>query len=597
MSQDKSKKSFTAKEQGKILKYLFSFTKEYKVAFIVSIAMMIVSAIIGAVMPLVIQRYIDEYISTQSATLQISITVALLYFGLGLARGVLNYFQKYLFSTRSEQSVGKMRNRLYGKLGRMNMNYFNQTPNGEVVSRITNDTETIKDFWNVFLIFFDGLTNAVMIAFAMFSLSASLSWVFMAFVPLVIILVIIYQKVSTRVYKRMRNALAMVNARLSESITGMRIIDHFNQKDRMKKEFEEVDRDYVDARINMFKMNALLLNPAVNLIQQLVLATIIFLFGGLMLNGNILELGIVYAFTSYAQSFFSPIAHMMDSLSQYQDALVSGHRGILLLQSDQLEPSQSLEADDRFIEGQVSLDDLSFSYDGENLVLKNVDIQAEPGQMIAFVGHTGSGKSTIINLLMRFFEFDQGEIKYDDVSIRDYNKNSLRTQVGLVQQESFMFYGNFYDNIRMHGDYSDQEVQEAAKFSGAHNFIMETTDGYDTLVHEGGSSLSQGQKQLISIARAVLRNPSVMIFDEATANIDTQTESHIQASLEKIRSENTLIVIAHRLSTIKNADRIYVLSQGKIVEQGDHNQLIEKQGTYYDMYRLQSLQGITSSED
>lgn len=589
-----NKKGFSFKEQGRILRYLFSFTGEYKRYFIVSIIMMMIAAAIAAYLPIIIQQYIDNNLTTNSATLSAALTVAFSYMGLELIRSGLNYSQKYLFSLGSEMTVAKMRNRLYSKLGHMNLNYFHQTPNGEVVSRVTNDTETIKEFWNVFLTFFDGLTNAVMIAVAMFSLSARISWVFMAFVPVIIILVLTYQRISTVVYKRMRSALANVNARLSESITGMRIINHFNQKERMQEEFKDIDQEYVDARVRMFKMNALLLNPAVNLIQQLVLATIIVLFGYLLLNDFALELGLVYAFTSYAQSFFSPISHMMDSLSQYQDALVSGNRGMNLLADNRLEPVQSPEADDALIEGQVTINDLSFSYDGKTPVLQGIDIQADPGQMIAFVGHTGSGKSTITNLLMRFYEFEEGEILYDHKNIRDYNEDSIRDQVGLVQQESFIFHGNFYDNIRMHGDYTDEEVQEAARFSGAHEFITATPRGYHTLIQEGGSSLSEGQKQLISIARAVLRNPSIMIFDEATANIDSQTESHIQNSLQKFRGNHTLIVIAHRLSTIKNADIIYVLGKGRIIEQGDHDSLIEKEGTYFDMYRLQSLQGVTS---
>lgn len=594
MMNKKSRPSFNLKQQGRILRYLFSFTQAYKWPFIISIILMILAAIIAAILPLIVQRFIDDYIANGTASLRISLLVAGLYVGLELVRSVFSYFQKYLFSVSSEKSVADMRNTLYDKLWQMNLNYFHTTPNGEVVSRITNDTETIKEFWNVFLTFFDGLTNAVMITFAMFSLSASISWVFMAFVPLIVLLVFIYQKVSTQVYKRMREALAHVNARLSESIMGMKIIDHFNQKKRMSKEFEEINDEYVVARINMFKMNALLLNPAVNLIQQMVLATVIILFGSLLLQGHALELGLVYAFTSYAQSFFSPIAHMMDSLSQYQNALVSGYRGILLLEDDRLEPVQNEQADHMSIDGDIQLQHLSFSYDSVTQVLKDIEVEAESGQMIAFVGHTGSGKSTIINLMMRFYEFDQGDILYDGKSIRDFNKESLRSQIGLVQQESFMFHGDFYDNIRLNGDYTDEEVIEAAKFSGAHEFISHLPSGYHSMISEGGSSLSEGQKQLVSIARAVLRQPSIMIFDEATANIDTQTESYIQDSLQKIRRENTLVVIAHRLSTIKQADRIYVLHHGRIVEEGDHDSLIAKEGTYYDMYRLQSLQNITA---
>lgn len=587
------KRRFNLREQGEILRYLLAFTQGYRRYFALSMLLMLIASTIAAYLPIIVQRYIDEVLAPGRANLRLTLGVACVYIGLELVRSTMGYVQDYLFKLASEGSVAKMRNRLYRKLGQMNMAYFHTTPNGEVVSRITNDTETIKEFWNVFLSFFDGLTNAIMIGFAMVSLSARISWVFMAFVPLVLILVYTYQKTSTLVYQRMRDALAQVNARLSESIGGMRVIQHFNQEERMAAEFEAIDAHYVDARIRMFKMNALLLNPAVNLIQQVVLATVILLFGYLLTHGHALEVGLVYAFTSYAQSFFSPIAQMMDSLSQYQDALVAGHRGMNLLADERLEPKQAPDALDVAMDGSLTLRDLSFSYDGVTPVLEDIHLTGEAGEMLAFVGHTGAGKSTLINLLMRFYEYETGEILYDGRSIRAYTKESLRSQLSFVQQDSFMFYGNFYDNIRLNGVYSDEEVEAAAKFSGAHEFISNLPEGYQTMISEGGTSLSAGQKQLVSIARAVLRQTPILIFDEATANIDSQTEQQIQESLGQIRQKHTLIVIAHRLSTIKDADQIFVLEHGKIIESGQHDALIAQEGTYYDMYRLQSLQGQT----
>ncbi|HJG48293.1 MAG TPA: ATP-binding cassette domain-containing protein, partial [Facklamia tabacinasalis] len=262
-----------------------------------------------------------------------------------------------------------------------------------------------------------------------------------------------------------------------------------------------------------------------------------------------------------------------------------------LLANESTEPQPNANAVDSLIDGQINIDDLYFSYDGENDVLKDIDLEVSPGEMIAIVGHTGSGKSTIINLLMRFYEYQQGLISVDKEDIRDHTKRSVRSQIGLVQQDAFMFYGDFYDNIRLHGNYSDEEVREAAEFTGADHFIKSMEDGYRSHISEGGSSLSAGQKQLINIARTIIRNPRILILDEATANIDTETEQYIQQSLEKIREQATLIVIAHRLSTIKDADKIYVLHKGRVIEQGHHDELIELEGTYYDMYRLQSLQG------
>ena len=594
MSKEKQRKtSFSLKEQVNILGYLFSFAKSEGRWFALSIGTMVIASGLSAYLPIIIQRYIDQYLTSRSATLQITLQITGTYFGLLMLRMILVYVKDYTFKLASERTVANMRNNIYHKLGRLSLDYFNVTPNGEVVSRVTNDTETIKEFWNVFLTFFDGFINAVTIGVAMFSLNASMSWVFMAFLPIALGLIYIYQKISTVIYRRMRQALGQVNARLSESTMGMWLIQQFNQTERMKAEFDEVNQEYLEARTNMFKMNALLLMPAINLIEQIVLVIVIWIFAGQLLGGTAVDIGIIYAFTSYAKSFFHPIGSMLDSLSVYQDGLVAASRGIALMASDHIEPQQVEGAIEADLDGSVAIHDLTFSYDGTNDVLRQIELNAKPGEMIAIVGHTGSGKSTIINLLMRFYEFQRGDIEIDGRSIRHLNKKSLRSQIGLVQQDAFMFYGDFLDNIRLHGDYTDEEVIAAAKFTGADDFISELEEGYASPISEGGSSLSAGQKQLINIARTILRNPRILILDEATANIDTETEQYIQKSLEKIRQQATLIVIAHRLSTIKNADKIYVLHKGRVIEQGRHDELIDLEGTYYDMYRLQSLQGLT----
>lgn len=594
MSQNKQKKtSFTLKEQGKILNYLFGFAKKEFTWFALSVVMMFIASALSAYLPIIIQQYIDQYLTTQSATIQITLRIAITYLVLLVLRMVIVYIKDYSFKLASERTVAHMRNHIYRKLGTLSIDYFNKTPNGEVVSRVTNDTETIKEFWNVFLTFFDGFINAAMIAVAMFSLNASMSWVFMAFIPLVLALIYVYQKISTVIYRRMRNALSNVNARLSESTMGMWLIQQFNQTERMKEEFDEVNQEYLVARTNMFKMNALLLMPAINLIEQVVLVVVIWIFATQLLRGSVVDIGIIYAFTTYSKSFFHPIGSMLDSLSIYQDGLVAASRGIDLLNNDNTEPKADNNALDKTIQGDIAIDDLYFSYDGVHDVLRDIHINAKEGEMIAIVGHTGSGKSTIINLLMRFYEYYQGKISIDNDSIKSYSKESLRQQIGLVQQDAFMFYGDFMDNIRLHGDYTDEEVREAARFTGADHFIETMEDGYHSHISEGGSSLSAGQKQLINIARTVIRNPKILILDEATANIDTETEQYIQRSLDKIRQQATLIVIAHRLSTIKDADRIYVLHKGRVIEQGRHDELIAQEGTYYDMYQLQTLQDQT----
>lgn len=582
--------SFSVMEQFSILSYLFQFARTQWGYFGLSILLMFMASSISAFLPIIIQRYIDAVIATNSATLKLTLSVAGVYLCLIIFRMVVIYIKDYLFYMAAEKTVADLRNTIYKKLGSLNLNYFNQTPNGEVVSRVTNDTETIKEFWNVFLTFFDGFINAATVSVAMFTLNKRMALVFMAFVPIILCLIYFYQKISTIVYRRMRAALGRVNARLSESTTGMWLIQQFNQTERMKTEFDAINHDYVKARVNMFKMDAIFLMPAVSLIEQIVLVIVILIFGRQLIGGRDLDIGLIYAFTSYSKSFFRPIGHMISSLSIYQDGLVAASRGRDLLNNDQLIPEQSSLAAVSRIDGMVSIDDLSFSYDGIQDVLKDINIRADNGEMIAIIGHTGSGKSTIINLLMRFYEFNRGQINYDDRSIRDYSYETLRNEIALVQQDAFMFYGSFKDNIRLHGDYTDEEVIAAAKFTGADHFIEALPDGYDTIISEGGKSLSAGQKQLINIARSVIRKPKILILDEATANIDTESEMYIQQSLAKIRESATMIVIAHRLSTIRHADQIYVLNKGHIVEQGRHDELIELGNIYFNLYQLQTLQ-------
>lgn len=592
MNNYQKKTSFTLSEQGTILTHLFSFARKQFKWFFLSIVLMIVASSLSTYLPIIIQRYIDQDLSQNNVSFDRTLMVALTYLGILIVRMIIVYIKDYIFRVASEKTVATMRNTIYQKVSDLSLDYFNKVPNGEVVSRVTNDTETIKEFWNVFLTFFDGFINAVTIGVAMFSLNASLSWIFMAFIPIVLLMIYVYQRISTVVYRRMRRALSRVNAQLSESTMGMWLIQQFNQTERMKAEFDVINQKYVTARHNMFKMNALLLMPAVNLIEQIVLVIVIWIFGQKLLAGNILDIGLIYAFTSYSKSFFHPIAAMLDSLSIYQDGLVAASRGITLLNQENLAPRQAEPGITDGVQGQVHLQDVTFSYDGIQNVLKDINMTVEPGQMIAIVGHTGSGKSTIINLLMRFYDYNKGKILLDNHDIRDYNHHIFRQDVGLVQQDTFMFYGNYLDNIRLHGNYSDDEVIEAAKFTGADAFIQALDDKYHTMISEGGSSLSAGQQQLLNITRTILRQPKILILDEATASIDTETEGYIQSSLNKIRKQSTLIVIAHRLSTIKDADKIYVLHKGRIIEQGRHDQLIEQKGTYYDMYRLQTLQGM-----
>lgn len=567
---------------------LMTFAKPFWKYFTAALLMMLVSSAVSAYLPIIIQQYIDEYLVEGLFDWTITTRYVLFYFVMVLVKSGLTYFSDYWFMNSYEMTVANLRRQVYRKVNHLEMRYFDQTPTGSIVSRITNDTETIKEFWEVFLQLADGLFNAISIAVAMFALNAQYALIFILFMPVVLLLMYIYQKYSTIVYGRMREALAKVNTELSESISGMSTIQHFNQEERKKAEFDVVNQEYVDARIRMFKMNAVLLMPAINFIEAVVLVILLSIFGFQFFNNIAVNVGVVYAFTSYTRSFFRPIGHMINSLSIYQDGIVSGSRVIKLLDRDDLAPTAGEDATGEITDGKIEINDLTFSYDGKRDVLKNINIKADPGETIALVGQTGSGKSSIINLLMRFYEFNRGEIKIDDQSIKTIRDDNLREKFGLVLQDSFMFYGNIRDNISMFQDFTDDEIRQAAEFVNADKIINRLEDGYDSKVIERGAAFSTGEKQLLSFARTILRKPKILILDEATANIDTETEQMIQEGLEKMRRGRTTIMIAHRLSTIKDADRIYVLRHGEIIEEGNHDQLIDKQGVYYNMYQLQT---------
>lgn len=580
--------SFSLKENLSIMMRLLQFAQPYWKVFTLSLIAMAVVSGINAYLPIIVQRYIDQYLVNDVFEVGILVRVLLFYAGLTIAKLALTYIKDYLFKNASEQTVANLRRSIYERVIHLEMRYFDQTPNGSIVSRVTNDTETIKEFWNVFMQVANGLFNAISIVIAMFTLDVKLALIFMAFLPVVLILMYIYQKKSTVIYGRMREALSKVNTELAESITGMMTIQHFNQTDRKKEEFDDVNQEYVDARIKMFKMDAVLLMPAISFIEVVVLVIILLMFGQEYLSGIAVNVGVLYAFTQYAKQFFNPIGEIMNSLSIFQNGIVSGSRVIHLIDKDDLAPHANPGVTGEVTAGKIEITDLTFSYDGENDVLKNINITAEAGETIALVGQTGSGKSSIINLLMRFYEFNRGSIKIDDQSIKEIKDSDLREKMGLVLQDSFMFYGNVRDNITMYGDFTDQEVRKAAEFVNADKIIDNLEDGYQSKVIERGASFSTGEKQLISFARTILRDPTILILDEATANIDTETEMMIQEGLSNMRQGRTTIVIAHRLSTIKEADRIYVLRQGEIIESGTHDELIAQGGMYYDMYELQT---------
>ncbi|TVV35273.1 ABC transporter ATP-binding protein [Weissella cibaria] len=577
----------TVATQFQTVRALFHFMKPYAKYFYGALLLAAAISVVNVLLPRLLQTFMNQHLHQMTPTWRLLIVFALLYFTITLVKAVAQFFSDYWFMSAAEFMVEDVRMKLYRKLHTLGMRYFDQTPAGSLVSRVTNDTSSFTDFWELFLTLTTGVFAIVSAFIAMWLTDVHVMLVTLLFVPLLLGSIWLYQVVATKVYRHMREKLSQLNAQLAEAITGMSVIQQFRQESRLAGEFAQTNNAYYQARVRMVKTNSLLLSPMVDLLYGGAIIAVMVTFSWTSQSATIAA-GTVYAFLSYVAAFYNPIDSAMDSLSSFQDGVVAGSRVLAILADDTLEPTQQTPANGRIMAGKVDFRDVSFSYDGEHDVLKHISFVAEPGQTVALVGHTGSGKSSTINAMMRFYEFQSGDILIDDQSIRQLDMADFRRQVGLVLQEPFLFYGDIAFNIRLYNpQITDDQIEAAAQFVHADEFIQSLPQGYHEPVVERGAAFSTGQRQLLSFARTIVCDPKILVLDEATANVDTETETIIQQSLAKMRQARTTIAIAHRLSTIKDADLILVLDQGEIVERGSHESLLAQNGRYADLYRMQ----------
>lgn len=575
--------------QRQILFRLLSYTKPHKKSLVIAFGLLLLTTIGELVGPFLIKIFIDDYLTPGNLDFQPLLILGSSYLGIQIIKSILLFFQLVKFQEIALKIIQQLRIDVFSKVQSLGLKYFDKTPAGSIVSRVTNDTEAIKDMFVTVLATF--IQSGVLLAgifVAMFILDVKLGFFCLVFIPLILFVIRLYRKLSSRFYLDLRERLSQLNAKLSESLQGMSIIQVFRQEKRLRKEFEAINEQHYHAGMKNIKIDALLLRPAVDLISIIGLMIVLNYFGITSLETSV-KIGVIYAFVNYLERFFEPVNNMMMRLSLYQQAIVAGSRVFRLLDRDELAPVQKDDNNLSIHNGKIEFKNITFSYDGKREILKNISFTANPGETVALVGHTGSGKSSIINLLMRFYEYEHGDILIDGVSIRQYSKEELRVKMGLVLQDPFLFYGTVKDNIRLHNEtLSDKQVEEAARFVQADTFIDKLEDGYQHKVVERGSTFSSGQRQLIAFARTIAANPKMLVLDEATANIDTETEEAIQTALAKMRKGRTTIAIAHRLSTIQDADLILVLHQGEIVESGTHQELLALGGLYHKMFLLQN---------
>ncbi|NRD16388.1 ABC transporter ATP-binding protein [Lactococcus lactis subsp. lactis] len=604
---EKSTDKMSVRESWQVFKFIFKFLLPFKKYFVWAFVFSVITTALASIMPFVLSVFMDSYLTPMKATDQIIFYFAGLYLILAIINSIAFFFKWNYLQNGSIFVNQYIRKKVYRKIHQLGMRYFDQKPTGWLITRITNDTD-LFDFWQTL---FNALTSllSIIIAFiALFIIDHQIALVMLLILPLLILAVLIYQKVSTKVYQAMLAKRSELNTKLNEYISGMRIIQQFRQESRLGNEFEKTNDEYYGYRKRVIQINGILLSPLVNFLMAISIVVVLLMYSNRSLHA-VVEAGLIYAFISNVQIYFSPISGLMDSLSNFSNGLVASSRIKTIMEEKEFAPQQGISTsvsknvDEKFTdrksvsnypiiqEGKIEFRNVSFSYDGEHQVLKNISFIVNPGETLAFVGHTGSGKSSIINVFMRFYEFTEGQVLIDDQDIRSYSKEELRKKIGLVLQDSFMFVASVTDNIKMmNPQITDQAAKEAARFVQADKFIKDLENGYETKVIEGGAAFSAGERQLINFARTIVRNPKILLLDEATANIDTETEALIQEGLTNMRQNRTTMAIAHRLSTIKDADQILVLNKGEIIERGNHDQLLELNGYYADMYRIQTLQ-------
>jgi len=587
--------NLTAKDQAQVLVRLFKYTVPYKGIIALAFFTLTLSTIASMLTPYMVKIFIDDYLTPRHFPQQSMIWLVVIFISIQVIGALTMYLSQYLFQYLAFKVIQQLRIDAFNKLGKLGMSYFDKVPGGSIVSRLTNDTETIVDMivgvFSTFVIaFFMMISSYIM----MFILDVKLALIALVFLPIIIIMLAIYRKYSAVLFAKSRQRLSDLNTKLAESIEGMKIIQAFNQEKRLNKEFNDINDEHYQYMLKTVKLDSLLLRPAISAISVFATVMILGYFGIISFTTGITA-GVVFAFVQYMERFFEPINQVSQNLNILQQALVSASRVFTLIDDRTYEPKQHPILNHGIQEGKIEFKNVSFSYDGETDVLKNINFTVNHGEMVALVGHTGSGKSSIINLFMRFYEFNRGAIEIDGYSIKTIPKEELKQKIGLVLQDAFVFYGTVESNIKLyHPTMTFEQVKAAAEFVHANHFIEKLPGQYQHKVIEKGSAFSSGERQLLAFARTIATNPRILILDEATSNVDTRTEELVQKAMDKLTEGKTSFIIAHRLSTIRNADIILVVNNGNIIEQGNHKELISKNGFY--AYIIHSLKRMHKND-
>ena len=498
-----------------------------------------------------------------------------------------NIAQTWILQKTGQNIILQMRKDLYRHIQSLGSRYFDITPVGKLVTRVTNDVEALNEMYSGILVqLFRNIVKIVGLAGVMLVLDVRLAAISFVLMPLVIGLTVLCQKIARNIYRLYRTRLTDINTFLSEHLSGMKIIQIFGRQERKFEEFHDKNTKLYKAFYREMLMYAVF-RPLIYILSILSLMIVLW-FGSRNVFDEIISVGTLYIFSNYIRSFFDPIQELAEQFSTLQSSIASAEKIFTVMDEDEFIPEVENPKQPDKITGKIEFDHVWFAYDGENYVLKDVSFVINPGEKVAFVGATGAGKSSILNLIGRYYDIQKGHIYIDGIDIRQLSKKQLRSAIGQMQQDVFIFEGDVAYNIRLNDDnITDAQVKAAAEYVNASHFIEKLPHGYHEPVTERGATFSAGERQLLSFARTLAHNPSILVMDEATANIDTETEILIQEALEKLMDGRTTIMVAHRLSTIQHADCIMVMHKGRICERGTHRELLEQDGIYRKLYELQ----------
>lgn len=498
-----------------------------------------------------------------------------------------NIAQTWILQKTGQNIILQIRKDLYRHIQSLGSRYFDITPVGKLVTRVTNDVEALNEMYSGILVqLFRNIVKIVGLAGVMLVLDVRLAAISFVLMPLVIGLTVLCQKIARNIYRLYRTRLTDINTFLSEHLSGMKIIQIFGRQERKFEEFHDKNTKLYKAFYREMLMYAVF-RPLIYILSILSLMIVLW-FGSRNVFDEIISVGTLYIFSNYIRSFFDPIQELAEQFSTLQSSIASAEKIFTVMDEDEFIPEVENPKHPDKITGKIEFDHVWFAYDGENYVLKDVSFVINPGEKVAFVGATGAGKSSILNLIGRYYDIQKGHIYIDGIDIRQLSKKQLRSAIGQMQQDVFIFEGDVAYNIRLNdNDITDEQVKEAAEYVNASHFIEKLPQGYHEPVTERGATFSAGERQLLSFARTLAHNPSILVMDEATANIDTETEILIQEALEKLMDGRTTIMVAHRLSTIQHADCIMVMHKGRICERGTHRELLEQDGIYRKLYELQ----------